>query len=128
MAVTNTPDVLTEATAELALALTLAAARRMSDAERDLRAGQLARLGPGGLSRSSRSRARQSESSGLGRIGHRYAQLAHGLGAKIVYAGPTAKPEAESELGARRLDLDDLLAASDVVSLHAPSTPETHAT
>ena len=125
VAVTNTPDVLTEATAELALALTLAAARRMSDAERDLRAGNWRGWDPAAY------RGLEISGStvgvvGIGRIGHRYAQLAHGLGAKIVYAGPTAKPEAESELGARHLDLDDLLAASDVVSLHAPARPETH--
>ena len=125
VAVTNTPDVLTEATAELALALTLAAARRMSDAERDLRAGNWRGWDPAAY------RGLEISGStvgvvGIGRIGHRYAQLAHGLGATIVYAGPTAKPEAESELGARHLDLDDLLAASDVVSLHAPSRPETH--
>ena len=125
VAVTNTPDVLTEATAELALALTLAAARRMSDAERDLRAGNWRGWDPAAY------RGLEISGStvgvvGIGRIGHRYAQLAHGLGANIVYAGPTAKPEAESELGARHLDLDDLLAASDVVSLHAPARPETH--
>jgi glyoxylate reductase len=125
VAVTNTPDVLTEATAELALALTLAAARRMSDAERDLRAGNWRGWDPAAY------RGLEISGStvgvvGMGRIGLRYAQLAHGLGAKIVYAGPTAKPEAESELGARRLDLDDLLEASDVVSLHAPARPETH--
>ena len=47
------------------------------------------------------------------------------LGAEIVYAGPNPKPEAESELGARRLDLAALLEAADVVSLHAPAIPET---
>jgi glyoxylate reductase len=61
----------------------------------------------------------------MGRIGHRYARLARGLGAEIVYAGPSAKPEAESELGARRLDFEQLLETADVVSLHAPAIPET---
>jgi glyoxylate reductase len=122
--VTNTPDVLTEATAELALALTLAAARRMSDAERDLRAGRWRGWDPAAY-RGIEVRGSTVGVVGLGRIGHRYARLAHGLGAEIVYAGPSAKPEAESELGARRLDLEELLAAADVVSLHAPATPET---
>jgi glyoxylate reductase len=124
VAVTNTPDVLTEATAELALALTLAAARRMSDAERDLRAGVWRGWDPAAY------RGIEIADStvgvvGLGRIGYRYARLAHGLGAKIAYAGSSPKPEAESELGARRLGLDELLETSDVVSLHAPATPET---
>jgi glyoxylate reductase len=122
--VTNTPDVLTEATAELAIALTFAAARRMSDAERDLRAGKWRGWDP------SAYRGLEIWGStvgviGMGRIGHRYARLAHGLGAQIVYAGPSAKLEAERELGARRLEMPGLLEAADVVSLHAPSTPDT---
>ena len=124
IAVTNTPDVLTEATAELALALTLAAARRMSDAERDLRAGRWRGWDPAAY-RGLEIAGSRVGVVGMGRIGHRYARLAHALGAEIVYAGPSAKPEAESELGARRLELDELLQASDVVSLHAPAIPET---
>jgi glyoxylate reductase len=122
--VTNTPDVLTEATAELALALTLAAARRMSDAERDLRAGRWGGWDPAAY-RGIEIRGSTVGVVGMGRIGHRYARLACGLGAEIVYAGPSAKPAAESELDARRLQLDDLLESSYVVSLHAPATPET---
>jgi glyoxylate reductase len=122
--VTNTPDVLTEATAELALALTLAAARRLSDAERDLRAGRWRGWDPAAY-RGVEIRGSTVGVVGMGRIGHRYARLAHGLGAEIVYAGPTAKPEAERELEARRLELEELLEASAVVSLHAPATPET---
>jgi glyoxylate reductase len=125
VAVTNTPDVLTEATAELAIALTLAAARRMSDAERDLRAGQWGGWDPAAY-RGLEIWGSTVGVVGMGRIGHRYARLAYGLGAEIVYAGPTAKPTAESELGARRLELDELLGAADVVSVHAPATPETH--
>jgi glyoxylate reductase len=122
--VTNTPDVLTEATAELALALTLAAARRMSDAERDLRAGRWRGWDPAAY-RGIEIRGSTIGVVGMGRIGHRYARLVHGLGAEIVYAGPSAKPEAESELGARRLELDELLESADVASIHAPATPET---
>jgi glyoxylate reductase len=122
--VTNTPDVLTEATAELALALTLAAARRMSDAERDLRAGRWSGWDPGAY-RGIEIWGATVGVVGMGRIGHRYARLAHGLGAEIVYASPSAKPQAESELGARRLELAELLEAADVVSIHAPATPAT---
>jgi glyoxylate reductase len=122
--VTNTPDVLTEATAELALALTLAAARRMSDAERDLRAGRWRGWDPAAY-RGLEIRDATVGILGMGRIGSRYAGLARGLGAEIVYAGPSEKPQAETELGARRLEFDQLLEAADVVSLHAPATPET---
>ena len=122
--VANTPDVLTEATAELALALTLAAARRISDAERDLRAGHWRGWDPAAY-RGIEISGSTVGVVGMGRIGHRFARLAHGLRAEIVYAGPTPKPEAEQALGARRLELDELLEASDVVSLHAPAIPET---
>jgi glyoxylate reductase len=124
VAVTNTPDVLTEATAELALALTLAAARRLSDAERDLRAGRWLGWDPAAY------RGLEISGStvgvvGLGRIGSRYAGLARGIGARVVYTAPSAKAEAERQLEARRLELDALLEVADVVSVHAPSTEET---
>jgi glyoxylate reductase len=124
VAVANTPDVLTEATAELALALTLAAARRMSNAERDLRAGRWRGWDPAAY-RGIEIWGSTVGVIGMGRIGHRYARLAHGLGAEIVYAGPSAKPEAESELGARHLRMEDVLEAADVVSLHAPARDDT---
>jgi glyoxylate reductase len=124
VAVTNTPGVLTEATAELALALTLAAARQMSEAERDLRAGQWRGWDPAAY-RGIEVLGSTVGVIGLGRIGRRYAGLARGLGAQIAYAGPSPKPDAERELGARRLGLEELLENSDVVSLHAPATPET---
>jgi glyoxylate reductase len=122
--VTNTPDVLTEATAELAMALTFAAARRMSDAERDLRAGRWHGWDPAAY-RGIEIRGSTVGVVGMGRIGTRYAQLAHGLGAQIAYTSNSPKPDAERELGARRLELRELLEAADVVSLHAPATPET---
>ncbi len=123
--VTNTPDVLTEATAELALALTLAAARRMSDAERDLREGRWRGWDPVAY-RGLELRGATVGVGGLGRIGGRYAELVRALGSEVVYSARSPKPVAERELGARRMDLADLLAAADVVSLHAPAGPETH--
>ena len=122
--VTNTPNVLTEATAELAMALTLAAARRMSDAERDLRAGKWGGWDPSAY-RGIEIWGATVGVIGMGRIGYCYARLARGLGAQIIYAGPSAKLEAESELGASRLEMPALLEAADVVSIHAPSTPDT---
>jgi glyoxylate reductase len=122
--VTNTPDVLTEATAELAIALTFAAARRMSDAERDLRAGHWRGWDPAAY-RGIEIRGSTVGVVGMGRIGRRYARLAHGLGARIVYTSRSSKPEAESELGAEQLELRELLEAADVVSIHAPATSET---
>jgi glyoxylate reductase len=122
--VTNTPDVLTEATAELALALTLAAARRMSDAERDLRAGRWTGWDPAAY-RGIEIAGSTVGVIGMGRIGTRFAALARGLGAEIVYSGPSRKPEAESELGARHLLVEELLERADIVSLHAPASHET---
>ena len=122
--VTNTPDVLTEATAELALALTLAAARRMSDAERDLREGRWRGWDPAAY-RGLELRGATVGVVGLGRIGGRYAELVRALGAEVIYTARSPKPEAEAALGARRVELPALLEAADVVSLHAPASPET---
>lgn len=122
--VTNTPDALTNATAELALALAMAAARDLPKAERDLRAGTWRGWDP--------SRWRGFELSGAtigvvgaGRIGARFMELVAGFGGERLYASRSAKPELESALGARRVELDRLLAESDLVSLHAPGGPDT---
>ena len=123
--VTNTPDVLTNATAELALALTLAASRRLSDAERDLREGRWTGWDPAAYLGSELSEATVGV-VGLGRIGARYAELLAGFGVELLYTSRSPRPEAERRLGARRSDLADLLRGSDVVSIHAPATPETH--
>lgn len=125
IAVTNTPGVLTEATAELALALTLAAARRMSDAERDLRRGNWSGWDPAAY-RGLELRGSTVGVVGLGRIGGRYAGMVAALGAEVVYSARSAKPQAESELGARRLELSELMSAAEVVSVHAPAGAETH--
>ncbi len=123
--VTNTPDVLTNATAELALALTLGAARFVSDAERDLRDRAWRGWDPAAYRGLELSGATVGV-VGMGRIGSRYAELLAGFGVEILYTSRTPKPEAEERLGAARVETAELLRRSDVVSLHAPATPETH--
>ena len=122
--VTNTPGVLTNATAELALALTLAAARLINTAEAELRRGHWRGWDPGDMLGLELSGATFGV-VGLGRIGSRYAELVSGFDGPRLYVAPSPKPEVEKELGASRVSLDELLAESDVVSLHAPATPET---
>jgi glyoxylate reductase len=122
--VTNTPGVLTNATAELALALTLAAARLTNSAEAELRRGRWRGWDPGDMLGLELSGATFGV-VGLGRIGSRYAELVSGFGGRTLYVASAPKPEAEKELGASRVSLEELLAESDVVSLHAPATPET---
>jgi glyoxylate reductase len=121
---TNTPDVLTDATAELALALTLAAARRTGSAEADLRAGRWQGFDPGGFLGTELSGAVFGV-VGMGRIGRRYAELVRPLASTILYAGRSANRSAEGDLGAVRTELDELLAGADVVSLHLPATAQT---
>lgn len=117
--VTNTPGVLTEATAELALMLTLSAGRLASDAERDLRNGLWTGWDPGaylGLE----LRGATVGVVGLGRIGLRYAEMVSAIGAEVVYTASSRKVEAEARFGFDFAELDDLLRRSQVVSIHAP--------
>ncbi len=124
VAVSNTPDVLTNATAELALALTLAAARDVPAAERDLRSGGWRGWDPAGYLGTELSGATFGV-VGMGRIGTRYAELVRPLAGDIIYASRTPRPEVEEELGARRVGLDELFVSADVVSLHVPASEET---
>jgi glyoxylate reductase len=117
--VTNTPGVLTDATAELALALTLAAARRINETEGELRAGRWGGWDPGEYLGEELSGATFAV-VGLGRIGRRYAELVRPLAGRIVYVAPSAKPDAERRLSVEHLELDDALAVADVASIHAP--------
>jgi glyoxylate reductase len=122
--VTNTPGVLTNATAELALALTLAAARRTGEAEAFLRAGRWVGWDPGALLGLELSGGVFGV-VGMGRIGRRYAELIAPLAGETLYASRTPKPDAERELGAIRVELAELLSRADVVSLHVPASSET---
>jgi len=124
--VTNTPGVLTEATADFTLALLLATARRLPAAERFLRDGRWTRWeidllcgtdvhgGTLGI-------------VGFGRIGRAVARRARGFGMRVLYASRTpAPPEVDQELQAQHVPLDTLLMRSDFVSVHVPMSPETH--
>ena len=121
---TNTPDVLTDATAELALALTLAAARGLPAAERRLRDGEWKGFDTTGDLGTGLSGATFGI-VGMGRIGRRYAELVRPLAGSILYTARNPKPEAEAALGAELADLAQLLSGADVVSVHAAATPET---
>jgi len=120
----NTPDVLTEATADLAFALLMAAARRVVAGVDNVRAGEWVTWGPEILLGRDVWGATLGI-VGLGRIGQAMARRGRGFGMRVLYAGPHRKPAAESALDARYAPLDELLAQSDYVSLHCPLTPET---
>jgi len=125
--VTNTPDVLTEATADIALLLMLMTSRRAGEAERGLRGGQWNGWKPTQFM----GRSLEGKTLGLigfGRIGKAVARKAKAaLNMNIAYFSRTrATPEAEAELGARYVDsIDALVAQADVVSLHTPGGAET---
>jgi glyoxylate reductase len=121
--VTNTPDVLTDATADFTFALLLAAARRVVEGDRLVRTGTWTGWAPGqllGLDVSGQTLG----IVGLGRIGRAVARRARGFDMQILYSGrrdATGAPQ----LQAQRVALDDLLARSDFVTLHCPLTAET---
>ena len=123
--VTNTPGVLDETTADVAFLLLLAAARRLGESERILRAGKWKWWGPK-LFMGPDVWGKRLGIIGLGRIGHAVARRARGFGMEILYHNRSRKPEAEEELAASYLDLDELLETADFVSIHTPLTDETH--
>ena len=123
--VSNTPGVLTEATADIAFALILMVTRRLGEGERLIRAGgtwtwsMFFHLGTG-------IQRKTLGIVGLGQIGRATAHRGRAFGMQIAYTGRRrADPTAEDALEARLLPLDELLATADVVSLHVPLTPET---
>lgn len=122
--VTNTPGVLDDATADLTMALILAATRRLVEGDRLVRSGQPWSWGMGFMLGTS-LRGKRLGIVGLGGIGTRVAERARAFGMEIAYHSRHPSPAA-ADLGAERLSLPDLLASSDVVSLHCPLTPETH--
>ena len=124
--VTNTPDVLTDDTADLAVALMLMTARRLGEGERHVRSGAWTGWRPTHML-GTKLAGKSLGVVGLGRIGRAVARRAHhGFGMRVLYYSPSAHTGVGREVGAEPVDsLDVLLGASDVVSLHCPATPET---
>jgi len=122
--VTNTPDVLTETTADLAFALILAASRRLLEAEKFLRNGDWTAWGPMLLTGQDVYGATIGI-IGLGRIGGAVARRAKGFNMNIIYHNRKRNYQAEAGLGAIYVRLDELLASSDIISIHCPLTNDT---
>ena len=123
--VTNTPDVLTETTADFAWTLLMATARRLVEGDRYVRDGKFLQweymLLLGGD-----VHGKTLGVVGFGRIGRAVARRALGFGMRVLYQDAMAAPaEVEAELRASRVDLPTLLRESDFVSLHTPLLPET---
>lgn len=121
----HTPGVLTEATADLAFSLLLAAARRIGEGISTVRAGRWHTWEPLGLL------GREVWGAtlgiiGLGRVGAAVARRAQGFRMRVLYRDQVRRADVEKELGLEAVPLDELLAQSDFVSLHCPLTPETH--
>ncbi len=127
IAVTNTPGVLTDATAEIAFTLLMMSARRTGEGERHLRAGQWHGWRPTHML-STQVTGKTLGLIGMGRIGTAFARMAHqGLGMRILYFNRQAVDDAvAAELQTEFVSLEELLQRADFVSLHCPSTPQTH--
>lgn len=122
--ITNTPGVLTEATADLAWTLILAVARRVAEGDREMRAGRFPGWGPMYMLGGDVT-GRTLGLVGPGRIAAAVAERARGFRMTILYHGKR-RSAALDELGGRLVQLDELLAESDFVSLHVPLSAETH--
>ncbi len=122
--VTNTPEVLSETTADTAFMLLMAAARRLGEAERMLRAGGWDAWGPMQLLGPD-VWGKKLGIVGFGRIGQALARRASGFDMEVAYHDMRRNEEAERELGVRYLELEELLETCDFVSVHAPLTDET---
>ncbi len=125
--VTNTPDVLTEDTADMAMALVLAVPRRLAEGERVMRGGDWDGWSPTWML-GHRIWGKHLGIVGMGRIGQAVARRARGFGLRIHYHNRRrVHPDIEAELEATYWDsLDQMLARMDVVSVHCPHTPATY--
>lgn len=121
---TNTPGVLDEATATHAWALLLATARRISESERYVRAGQWHGWAPMAFIGQDVDH-KTLGIAGLGRIGSKFARKAAAFDMKVIYTNVQPEPEFERQFGATFVDKETLLRESDYLSLHLPLLPET---
>ena len=123
--VTHTPDVLTEATADLTMALVLAVCRRILESDEFVRAGKFEGWGAK-LMLGKELRGSVFGVVGLGRIGLATAKRAAGFGMKVMYYSKTRKPEIEQELGFQYARFIDVVEQADVLSLHLPYSEDVH--
>ncbi|TLN22408.1 D-glycerate dehydrogenase, partial [bacterium] len=121
----NTPGVLTETTADMAWALIMASARRIAEADRQVRQGIWRPWGPHVLTGTDVFGATLGI-VGMGRIGQAVARRARGFDMRILYSDIQRYPEIEGELGATFVDLDQLLAEADFITLHSFLSPENY--
>ncbi|MCX5888307.1 MAG: D-glycerate dehydrogenase [Deltaproteobacteria bacterium] len=126
MPVSNTPGVLTQATAELAWALLFAVARRIVETDRIMRSGAWPGLGPLQFIGADVS-GKTLGIVGGGRIGTAMALMSKGFQMRVLYTNTSGKENQtlQAELRARLVSLDELLAESDFISIHTPLTPAT---
>ncbi|MFZ1520238.1 MAG: D-glycerate dehydrogenase [Ignavibacteriaceae bacterium] len=121
--VTNTPDVLTDSTADLTMALVLACARKISESEKLVRDKKFVGWKPK-LLLGMELRNKYFGILGAGRIGTEVAKRAHSFGCKIIYYSNSKNKFLESELKAKKLSLTSILKKSDIISLHLPLNPK----
>ena len=125
--VTNTPDVLTDDTADVAMTLMLMVARRAGEGERHVRTGAWTGWRPTHML-GAKVTGKTLGLIGIGRIGRAVARRAHhGFGMRVIYHDPYPLSDEDTRaIGAeRRATVEEVLAESDFVSLHCPATPET---
>lgn len=122
--VANTPDSVTAPTAELAIALLMALARRVPEFNQRVRTMQPSDLFVLGKYMGTSLEGATLGIVGMGRIGAKVADFGRLMGMRVLYHARTPKPERDA-LGDQRVPLDELMTQSDFVSLHCPHTPET---
>jgi len=123
--VTNTPDTLTDSTADLAITLILACARRLFESEKFLRAGKYKTWKPE-LLLGYELKNKTLGIIGAGRIGQATAKRAASFGMKIIYYNKSKKENFENELNAKKVSLNQLMKSSDFISVHLPLNSKTY--
>jgi len=124
--VSNTPEVLTDTTADFAWTLLMALARRVVEADKYVRMGKWEVGWHPAMLQGRDVYGATMGIVGAGRIGYAVAKRATGFSMKILFYDVIPRPEMEKDFGAKKVDLDELLKQSDFVSVHVPLMKETH--